>query len=88
LFVDEPRWLRPTACYVRLVKELVLRSMGNSASVGASVGESEAAVATAHGFEYLTLTDDAENQVAFPTPTSWNQVASWLTQIDNLRRAA
>jgi len=29
----------------------------------------------------------AKENLASPTPASWNQIASWLKQIDNLRQA-
>ena len=42
----------------------------------------------AHGFNYLTCADGQENQLASLMPGSWNQITSWLQQIDGLRRVA
>ena len=37
-------------------------------------------------FTHVTGMDPGE--LASPVPPSWNQVASWLKQIDNVRQAA
>ena len=42
---------------------------------------------TTHAFNYLTCADDPENQVASLMPPGWNQIASWLQQLEGLRRA-
>jgi hypothetical protein len=43
---------------------------------------------TAHAFRYLAPSDDVKNHVASPMTASWNQIATWLRQIDTLRQAA
>ena len=43
---------------------------------------------TTPAFNYLTCADGSENEVASLMPASWNQIASWLQQVDGLRRAA
>jgi hypothetical protein len=43
---------------------------------------------TANSFNYLTAPEISQNEVASPMPASWNQIAGWLNQIDNLRQAA
>jgi hypothetical protein len=37
---------------------------------------------------YYRTPESAKNEVASPMPASWNQIAGWLKQIDNLRQAA
>lgn len=34
---------------------------------------------------YLTCADDVENQVASPSPPSWNQIMVWLRDMAELR---
>jgi hypothetical protein len=43
---------------------------------------------TANAFKYLTAAQSGENEVASPTPASWNRIARWIRQIDGLRGAA
>jgi hypothetical protein len=43
--------------------------------------------ATANAFKYLTAAESLQNEVASLLPASWNQIASWLQQIDGVRRA-
>lgn len=39
-------------------------------------------------FKYLTSVEPAENHMASPIPGSWNQIISWLRQVDGVRHAA
>ena len=36
----------------------------------------------------LSAKGQLPERVSSPTPGSWNQIASWLNQIDDLRQAA